>query len=207
MPAAAVERAKRVLPTAGRPDPTAIAAMLENLKYRQQHLPNRTGIVMDISQMNAVATVILNPLVLLHGPPGTGKTTTIAGLLWWLRKYFVYEGSILAAAQSNVAVDNMLETAMTRKHCRPQSWGRRAQRLFCLLHSALRFVPNAYSTAASSLNLLPAVTSNITCSTTTATPNDGLTRKHLSQFFEMPKFRSVKGTLMTDSRPDQLHKL
>jgi ABC-type multidrug transport system ATPase subunit len=56
----------------------------------------------------------MNPLSLLHGPPGTGKTTTIGGLLFFLRKLYSYKGRILASAQSNVAVDNMLETAMSK---------------------------------------------------------------------------------------------
>lgn len=50
-----------------------------------------------------------------------GKTTTIGALLWFLRKKYGYKGRILAAAQSNVAVDNMLETAM--RECAAHSTG------------------------------------------------------------------------------------
>lgn len=42
----------------------------------------------------------------------TGKTTTIACFLFFLKQRWGYKGRILATAQSNVAVDNMLETAM-----------------------------------------------------------------------------------------------
>lgn len=71
--------------------------------------------LLDAVQLHAIATALLNPLTLLHGPPGTGKTTTIGGLLFYLRRRCNYKGKILAAAQSSVAVDNMLETALKGK--------------------------------------------------------------------------------------------
>jgi hypothetical protein len=46
-----------------------------------------------------------------------GKTSTIWALLHFLRRTYGYKGRILAAAQSNVAVDNMLETAMRECSC------------------------------------------------------------------------------------------
>jgi len=47
------------------------------------------------------------PLALIHGPPGTGKTTTVVDLI----KRAVYEKGwrVLVTAPSNVAVDNVLE--------------------------------------------------------------------------------------------------
>lgn len=113
MPASLVQAARRALPEAGRPNEAATAALLRDLE-QQGKLSSAAGFKLDVSQMCAIATAIINPLTLLHGPPGTGKTTTIGGLLYMLRTRH-YKGSILAAAQSNVAVDNILETAMKRK--------------------------------------------------------------------------------------------
>jgi DNA polymerase III delta prime subunit len=64
---------------------------------------------LDASQIVAMATALLNPLTLLHGPPGTGKTTTICGLIYFLRRQWGHRGRILVTAQSNIAVDNVLE--------------------------------------------------------------------------------------------------
>jgi regulator of nonsense transcripts 1 len=67
---------------------------------------------LDSSQLVAMATVLLNPLTLLHGPPGTGKTTTICGLIYYLRRTWGHRGTILVTAQSNIAVDNVLERSL-----------------------------------------------------------------------------------------------
>jgi len=111
----AITRFRKVLPAAGRPDESATAALLRRMEQQGQ-LGSSRGLIIDASQMQAIATAVLNPLALLHGPPGTGKTTTIGALLVFLRKQHGYRGRILAAAQSNVAVDNMLETAL-REYC------------------------------------------------------------------------------------------
>jgi ABC-type multidrug transport system ATPase subunit len=97
-----------------RPDEAATADLLKAMERSGKLGKQRPGkTVVDTSQLQAIATAVLNPLCLLHGPPGTGKTTTIGALLYFLRRDYGYKGRILAAAQSNVAVDNMLEAALS----------------------------------------------------------------------------------------------
>eukprot|EP00198_Chlamydomonas_reinhardtii_P000811 XP_001690146.1 predicted protein [Chlamydomonas reinhardtii] len=60
-------------------------------------------------QVRALALAMRHRLVLLQGPPGTGKTTTIVQFIRFLKQELRYPHPILAAAQSNVAVDNLLE--------------------------------------------------------------------------------------------------
>lgn len=51
---------------------------------------------------------------LLHGPPGTGKTTTVVEII--LQE--VKRGSkILACAASNIAVDNIVERLFPYRYC------------------------------------------------------------------------------------------
>jgi predicted DNA helicase len=58
------------------------------------------------SQVEAVEKALGSELFLIHGPPGTGKTTTLI-------EYIIQEvergNSVLATADSNTAVDNMVE--------------------------------------------------------------------------------------------------
>ncbi|XP_077254199.1 DNA-binding protein isoform X2 [Tasmannia lanceolata] len=62
---------------------------------------------LDHSQKGAISKALLSrDIFLLHGPPGTGKTTTVVEII--LQE--VKRGSkILACAASNVAVDNIVE--------------------------------------------------------------------------------------------------
>jgi len=62
---------------------------------------------LDASQEAAVRFALTSPeLVLIHGPPGTGKTTAVVEAIL----QFVARGErVLACASSNIAVDNLLE--------------------------------------------------------------------------------------------------
>lgn len=59
------------------------------------------------SQREAVKKALsTHPVFLVHGPPGTGKTTTVTEIICQLAR----EGKkVLATADSNVAVDNLVE--------------------------------------------------------------------------------------------------
>ena len=62
---------------------------------------------LDESQMEAVSHALAaEDFAIIHGPPGTGKTTTIVELI---RQAVLRGERVLACAPSNLAVDNILE--------------------------------------------------------------------------------------------------
>jgi ATP-dependent RNA/DNA helicase IGHMBP2 len=73
--------------------------------------PFNTGL--DHSQKEAVARALgASNVMLLHGPPGTGKTTAVVEII--LQE--VKRGAkVLACAASNIAVDNMVERLACQK--------------------------------------------------------------------------------------------
>uniref|UniRef100_A0A0D6QVX1 Uncharacterized protein n=1 Tax=Araucaria cunninghamii TaxID=56994 RepID=A0A0D6QVX1_ARACU len=74
-------------------------------------LPRRFGAPglpeLNISQVNAVKSVLQKPVSLIQGPPGTGKTVTSAAIVYHLAKQG--QGQVLVCAPSNVAVDQLAE--------------------------------------------------------------------------------------------------
>ena len=58
------------------------------------------------SQNKALALSINSEAFLIHGPPGTGKTTTLAEVI---KQHINLKKKILVSADSNVAVDNLME--------------------------------------------------------------------------------------------------
>lgn len=80
----------------------------------------RSDIISDLAgfcvlsvQRAAVAKALgANNLLLLHGPPGTGKTTAVVEII--LQE--VQRGcKVLACAASNIAVDNLVERLACNK--------------------------------------------------------------------------------------------
>jgi len=81
---------------------------------------------LDASQVEAVSFALNSgerPVSLIHGPPGTGKTTTIAELI--KQAVYVHKYKVLVCAPSNVAVDNVLERLVADQSPKKQKRSRK----------------------------------------------------------------------------------
>jgi len=68
---------------------------------------------LNSSQIDAVSFALgSKDIALIHGPPGTGKTTTIVE---YIRQAILRNEKILVCAPSNVAVDNIAEKLIKSK--------------------------------------------------------------------------------------------
>ncbi len=83
------------------------AAMRPEIHGQKPRPINLDGMILDSSQKEAIENAALQRLTLIQGPPGTGKTHTAVHLLKAIIE--MGRGPILACAESNVAVDNLLE--------------------------------------------------------------------------------------------------
>lgn len=62
------------------------------------------------SQRKAVGAILsTQPITVIHGPPGTGKTTVIAAAVTSIATSAAWDRSLWLVAQSNVAVKNIAE--------------------------------------------------------------------------------------------------
>jgi ATP-dependent RNA/DNA helicase IGHMBP2 len=95
-------------------DDSRLAALRSILLGRQRPAFHAAGQVeasldasLNASQQEAVRFALTaDDLAIIHGPPGTGKTTTVVELI----RQIVRRGqTVLACAPSNLAVDNLLE--------------------------------------------------------------------------------------------------
>eukprot|EP00986_Skeletonema_menzelii_P003391 scaffold1040_cov149-Skeletonema_menzelii.AAC.4 len=86
------------------------SARIEALE-REYNLDS-TNTNLDYSQKEAIIFALSStcPISLIHGPPGTGKTTTVANLIRCAVRCLGWK--VLVTAPSNVAVDNVLERIM-----------------------------------------------------------------------------------------------
>ena len=88
-------------------DPASSAERPPEISGKSKVQSQRTASTLNESQKNAVEKSLNSRLSLIQGPPGTGKTFTAVHLLKQLADSG--KGPILACAESNVAVDNLLE--------------------------------------------------------------------------------------------------
>ncbi|MGY8754679.1 MAG: AAA domain-containing protein [Candidatus Poseidoniales archaeon] len=83
------------------------AKMVPKIHGEKRRPLNLTGLMLDDSQQEAITKTVSRRLSIIQGPPGTGKTHTAVHLLKAM--IMMGRGPILACAESNVAVDNLLE--------------------------------------------------------------------------------------------------
>ena len=88
-------------------DPAAAAERPPEIHGEKRKPLNLDGMMLDPSQKQAIEESVGRRLSMIQGPPGTGKTHTAVHLLRALID--MGRGPILACAESNVAVDNLLE--------------------------------------------------------------------------------------------------
>ncbi len=89
---------------------------------------------LDQSQREAVAFALASrDISIIHGPPGTGKTTTIVEYI--LQEAMKRDAKILCCAPSNIAVDNLVERLGRKKQLKLIRLGHPAR----LLESIQRF--------------------------------------------------------------------
>lgn len=93
-------------------------------------------VLVNDGQREAVKHALSNPLTLIHGPPGTGKTATLIALCQILLSE---KQQILMCAPSNLAVDNLIERldALKLNSLRMVRLGHPAKILDSVLHYSL----------------------------------------------------------------------
>ncbi|CAI5513333.1 unnamed protein product, partial [Closterium sp. Naga37s-1] len=124
--------------TVGRPGAALIPVLFGQSEPRLAKAPppftpfNRA---LDESQKAAVAkSLSSHHVALIHGPPGTGKTTTVVEVV----VQEVKRGSkVLVCAASNIAVDNLVERLVPHKQVRAVRVGHPARLLPSILNSSL----------------------------------------------------------------------
>ncbi|GJQ12041.1 hypothetical protein GpartN1_g3832.t1 [Galdieria partita] len=85
----------------------------EKLLLRPENIEFQEDPELNSSQNQACLMGTCNyPVTIIHGPPGTGKTTTLVALI---RKLLQRGETLLVCAPSNVAVDNLMEMLIKKE--------------------------------------------------------------------------------------------
>jgi hypothetical protein len=86
----------------------------------QTHVPARIGtFVPDDAQRRAIARALGSQLLYLIGPPGTGKTVTLAAIVLLA---LLQGKSVLVAAHTNIALDNAFVRLVDLVHSLGEHW-------------------------------------------------------------------------------------
>ncbi len=83
------------------------AKMVPKIHGEKRRPLDLKGMMLDDGQQEAISKAVSSRLSIIQGPPGTGKTHTAVHMLKAM--IMMGRGPILACAESNVAVDNLLE--------------------------------------------------------------------------------------------------
>ena len=83
------------------------AKMVPKIHGEKRRPLDLKGMMLDDGQQEAISKAVSSRLSIIQGPPGTGKTHTAVHLVKAM--IMMGRGPILACAESNVAVDNLLE--------------------------------------------------------------------------------------------------
>ena len=77
--------------------------------------PRHPSDLYNASQKKAIDAGVSQPITLIHGPPGTGKTHTATEIVHRVcQKYFSSKSKVLVAAETNMAVDNLTRKLLER---------------------------------------------------------------------------------------------
>ena len=103
-------------------DPTFARISTQDLEEEKKRILkdlNAPMLANQPKQLEAVAkSLIATDMALIQGPPGPGKTTVIAEIIWQTLLQDPY-AKILVTSQTNLAVDNALERLKGKKLVRP----------------------------------------------------------------------------------------
>uniref|UniRef100_A0A0G4F2I7 AAA+ ATPase domain-containing protein n=1 Tax=Chromera velia CCMP2878 TaxID=1169474 RepID=A0A0G4F2I7_9ALVE len=91
----------------------SVAAAAEKKRKKKTEADDDYG-PLNVSQLKAIGGALAYRMMLIQGPPGTGKTTTVSHFLHLVKSVLDFPHPVLVCAQSNTAVDNLLDILCSR---------------------------------------------------------------------------------------------
>ena len=87
---------------------------MDHLSLGLEHNNRKDGINLSSEQLNAIEKSLNNNFCLIWGPPGTGKTITLIGVI---AELLAHGKRILFTSNTNSAIDNLLEQIIPNDSC------------------------------------------------------------------------------------------